>query len=106
MFTGTIFLPITTKFNKGLPPCLFSSSALTSSACRAFAEERPGVGAEGVSSPFDPLEGVSGRLDVASVAFSGLPRRAEVVTASFSPVLRKKNVEGFNHKESGLFCNT
>lgn len=48
--------------------------------------------AEG-SSPFDPLDGVSGRFGVASegaVAFSGLPpRRTEAVTTPFSPVLKR-----------------
>ncbi len=90
------FLPITTKFNKGLPPCRFSSSALILIACRAFPEERAGVGTAEGSSPFDPLDGVSGRLDVGSaagvaVAFSGLPpRRTEAVTTPFSPVLRRE----------------
>lgn len=48
------------------------------------------------SSPFDPLDGVSRRLDVASetgvaVVFTGLPpRRTEAVTTPFSPVLRRE----------------
>lgn len=74
------FLPITTKFNRGLPPCLFSSSALILIACRAFPEERPGVGTVEGSSPFEPLDGVSGRLDVAS----------EAGITPFSPVLRRE----------------
>lgn len=48
------------------------------------------------SSPFDPLDGASGGLDMASgagvmVAFSGLPlRRTAAVTTPFSPVLREE----------------
>ena len=63
--------------------------------CRDFPEERPGVETVEVSSPFDPLDGVSGRLGVTSVAlvaFSGLPRRrTEAVTTPFSAVLRREN---------------
>lgn len=87
------FSPITTKFNSGFPPCRFSSSALILIICRAF-PERPGVGTVEGSSPFGPLDGVSGCLDVTSeegvvVTFSGLaPRRTEAATTPFSPVLR------------------
>lgn len=87
------FSPITTKFNRGFPPCRFSSSALILIICRAF-PERPGVGTVEGSSPFDPLDGVSGCLDVASeegvvVTLSGLaPRRTEAATTPLSPVLR------------------
>lgn len=96
VFFVYFFLPITTKFNRGLPPCLFSSSAFTFIVCLAFPEDRPGVGTVVGSSPFDPLEGVSGRLEAASeagvtVAFSGLPpRRTEAVTTPFSPGLRRE----------------
>lgn len=89
-------LPITTKFNRGLPPCLLSSSALMLIACRVFPEERPGVAAAEISSPFDALDGVSGRLGAASgtgvaLVFSGLsPRRAGLATTPFSPELRRK----------------
>lgn len=98
-FSIYFLLPMTTKFKRGLPPCLFSSSALILIACRAFPEERPGVGTVEGSSPFDPLDGVSGRLDMTSVAgitaaFSGLaPRRTEAVVVPFSPVLRREHEE-------------
>jgi len=94
-----VFLPITTKFNRGFPPCLFSSSALISIDCRAFPKERLGVGTEKASSPFDPLDAVSGRLDGVTdgvvdgvvVAPSGLrPRRPEAAATPFSPVLRRE----------------
>lgn len=44
------------------------------------------------SSPFDPLDGVSGRLDVASgAALSGLPpRRGDGLKTPFSAVLRRE----------------
>lgn len=97
MFFYIPFLPITTRFNRVLPFCLFSSSALILIVCRAFPEERPGVGTVEGSSPFDPLDGVSGRLDATSaasvtMAFSGLPpRRVEAAIAPFSPVLRREH---------------
>lgn len=50
-------------------------------ACRAFPDERLGVGPVTGSSPLDPLDGVSGRLEAASVA---------VTTTPFSPVLRRE----------------
>lgn len=49
------------------------------------------------SSPFDPLDGVSGRFDGVSAAgvtvvLTGLPpRRAVAVTTPFSPVLRRQH---------------
>lgn len=104
----TSFLPITTKFSSGLPPCLFSSSALTSIVCLPFPEERPGVGAGGGSSPFDPLDGVSGRLDEASEAaltavLSGLPpRRTWAAATPFSPALRREH--GGPLLQSDAFC--
>lgn len=66
--------------------------------CRAF-PERPGVGAVERSSPFDPLDGVSGCLGAASedsamARLSRLPPvRTGVAASPFAPVLRKEDHE-------------
>lgn len=85
--------PMTTRFNRVLAPCLFSSSALMLMACRAF-PERPGVGAVEGSSPFAPLDGVSCCLgaaseDGATARLSGLPPRPP----QCSPALRTQHNE-------------
>lgn len=66
------------------------------------------MGTVGASSPFDPLDGVSGRLDMASevgaaAVFSGLPpRRTEAVTTPFSPMLRREMWMRFNPVETWI----
>lgn len=87
VFLGVVlrfsYIPITTRFSRGFPPCLFSSSALILIDCRAFPEERPGVGTVEGSSPFEPLDGVSGRFGTASETAAGV--------MPFSLVLRREN---------------
>lgn len=88
-----VFLPITTKFSRGLPPCLFSSSDLILRGCLFFPEDLPGVGTVVDSSALDPFNGVSGGLDSeagVTAAFSGLPPlRTAAVATPFSPVLQR-----------------